>query len=171
MKAEQVDEKIRIVLGGHDLIDTLEPLWLTLFDHHAEVGGGGLPVIDRDRSWPARRALYERLFADSRTFAMVAYRDERAVGYVLAHVIEGPDDTWDTGDLMGEIETLVVVPDERGTGLGTRLLDRAEARLSELGAGAIWIKTLTGNDRARRFYEARGMTPVVTAYLRLPEVT
>lgn len=157
-----------IVTGGVELIDDLEPLWLALFDHHVSVGNGGLPGISRAESWPLRRKLYEGLFADSRTFVMVAYRGEVAVGYVLAHVFDGPDDTWPTGDLIGEIETLSLLRSERGHGLGTELLDRAEARLFELGAGCVWIKTLNGNDAAQRFYEARGMQPVVTTYIRLP---
>jgi GNAT superfamily N-acetyltransferase len=164
----EVDDQMRIVVGGRELIEDLEPLWLALFDHHADVGGGGLPVIDRAKSWPLRRKLYDQLFADPRTFAIAAFRDRRPVGYVVGHVHAGPDDTWPTGDLIGEVETLSVLPSERGQGLGTRLLDLAEARLAELGAACVWIKTINGNDGAHRFYESRGMTPVITTFIRLP---
>ncbi len=132
---------MRILTGGAELIDVVEPLWLALFDHHLAVGNGGLPGIPRAES---------------------------AVGYVMAHVFDGPDDTWPTGDLIGEVETLSLLPSERGHGLGTELLDLAEARLFELGAACVWIKTINGNNRAHRFYEARGMTPVITTFIRLP---
>ncbi|MGL5825249.1 MAG: GNAT family N-acetyltransferase [Nocardioides sp.] len=162
------DDETEIRVGGRELIDQLEPLWLDLFDHHADVGGGGLPVIAREASWPSRRALYEQLLADPRAFVLVAVRERRPVGYVVAHVLDGPDDTWPTGDLIGEIETLSLVRSERGKGLGTRLLDLAEARLAELGARCIWIKALNGNEGAHRFYESRGMRPVITTFIRLP---
>ncbi len=163
-----VEGELRIVVGGEELIDDVEPLWLALFDHHLAVGNGGLPGIARVESWPLRRSFYAQLFADARTFVMVAYRGDLAVGYVVGHVFAGPDDTWPTGDLIGEIETLSVLDAERGRGLGTALIDRAEARLAELGAACIFIKTINGNHGAHRFYEARGMTPVITTYIRLP---
>jgi ribosomal protein S18 acetylase RimI-like enzyme len=159
---------LRFVFGGEELIDEVEALWLALFDHHLAVGNGGLPAIDRSESWPLRRQVYAGLFADPRTFALLAYREEQAVAYVVGHVFAGPDDTWPTGDLIGEIETLSVLPAERGQGLGTALLDLAEARLAELGAECIFIKTIKDNEGAHRFYQARGMTPVITTFIRLP---
>lgn len=47
--------------GRHELVDELEPLWLSLFDHHLSTGAADLPVIRRSESWPRRRALYEQL--------------------------------------------------------------------------------------------------------------
>ena len=42
---------VTLTFGGAELVDALEPLWLTLFDHHRTVGPG--PFIDREDSWAA----------------------------------------------------------------------------------------------------------------------
>jgi len=150
-----------------DLLDELEPLWLSMFDHHVEVGAAGLPVIERSRSWGHRRALYLQLLAEPDTFVLVARRGGRAVGYALVHVHEGADDTWPTGDRIGEVESLAVLPEERGGGIGTLLLDTADEHLARLGIHDLLISVLAGNDDALRFYRRRGLRPVATRLLRL----
>lgn len=158
---------IALTIGSSELLDALEPLWLALFDHHAEVGAAGLPVIDRALSWPRRRRLYAELLAGPEAAIVIARRDSAAVGYCLVHVHHGADDTWPTGELIGEVESLAVITAERGHGLGTLLLDAAEAHLASVGALDVLIGVLAGNDDAQRFYERRGMVPAVIKMLRL----
>ena len=145
--------------GRFELVDELEPLWLSMFDHHRSVGAAGLPVIERSESWPRRRKLYEEWLGSDDGFVILARRDAAAVGYVVGRLHPGPDDTWPTGDRIGVVESLAVLPSERGGGLGTLLLDSAEAALAALGAQDVFIEVLVGNDDAIRFYERRGMTP------------
>jgi ribosomal protein S18 acetylase RimI-like enzyme len=161
------DLGVTLHLGRRELLDELEPLWLSLFDHHLSTGAAGLPVIERSESWPRRRALYEQLLRSQEAFVVVARRGTDAVGYALAYVHLGADDTWDTGDRIGEVESLAVLPAERGQGLGTLLLDCAEAILDHLGARDVMIGVVAGNDAARRFYERRGMAPAIVKLLRL----
>jgi ribosomal protein S18 acetylase RimI-like enzyme len=150
------------------LVDELEPLWLALFDHHANVRVKGVPVIDRALSWPRRRALYERVLPTPDAFVLIARRQGRPVGYVLAHVHDdGPDDTWPTGERIAEIESLAVLPEERGAGLGTLLLDVAEERLAAAGVRDLRLVVLTGNEAAQRFYERRGMSRVLIGMIKL----
>jgi ribosomal protein S18 acetylase RimI-like enzyme len=158
---------VSLRFGGPELVDAVEQLWLSLFDHHGAIGSAGLPVVDREVSWPRRKALYEVLLAKPDAFLLLATRDEEPVGYVVAHVHEGADDTWQTGDRIGEIESLAVVASERGAGLGGVLMDAAEERLAEVGAGDVLLHVMVGNDDARRFYERRGMTPTMTTMLKL----
>ncbi|MCZ3386540.1 MAG: GNAT family N-acetyltransferase [Actinomycetia bacterium] len=163
---------ITFTLRGADCIDALEPLWLQLFDDHQAVGNAGIREIDRADSWPRRRRLYGDLFADPDTLVILAERGTTPVGYALCHIRTGADDTWDTGDLIGEIETLVLMPDARGNGVGNALMDAAEAELGRRGAADILTAVLEGNDRAREFYARRGMTPTVTYLMRIrPAVT
>jgi ribosomal protein S18 acetylase RimI-like enzyme len=158
---------VNLHLGRHELLDEVEPLWLSLFDHHLSTGAAGLPVIRRSESWKRRRALYEQLLRGQDTFIVVARRGAAAVGYALAHVHVGADDTWNTGDRIGEVESLAVLPLERGGGLGTLLLDCAEAVLERLGARDVMIGVVAGNDAAQRFYERRGMAPAIVKLLRV----
>jgi ribosomal protein S18 acetylase RimI-like enzyme len=47
------------------------------------------------------------------------------------------------------------------------LLDAAEERLARLGATTMNIVVREGNEAARAFYRARGMTPIATMMMRL----
>jgi ribosomal protein S18 acetylase RimI-like enzyme len=153
--------------GGAELVEAVEPLWMSLFDHHRDSGSAGLPVVDRSVSWPRRRVLYESVLAKPDAFLLLATRDGRPIGYVVAHVHEGADDTWPTGERIGEIESLALLPAERGGGLGSLLMDAAEERLADVGARDVLLHVMVGNDDARRFYERRGMSPVMTTMLKL----
>lgn len=161
------DPSLTLTIGGAELIDELEPLWLSLFNWHAAIGAAQLPLIDRELSWPRRRALYVRLLEHDDAFVVVVRRHGEPVGYAVAHVHDGPDDTWPTSDRIGEVESLAVVEAERGRGLGTMLLDATEERLAELGATSVAIAVMVGNEAAQRLYESRGMTPTTIRMLRL----
>ncbi len=158
---------VTFTLRGADCIDLLEPLWLHLFDHHRSVGDAGIRVVEREQSWPRRRRLYHELFTEPDTFVVLAERSDQPIGYALCHLRHGADDTWDTGDVLGEVETLVLSADARGEGVGTALMDAAEAELGRRGAVDIITAVLEGNDRARDFYLQRGMKPTVTYLMKI----
>jgi GNAT superfamily N-acetyltransferase len=158
---------VTFTVRGRDCLDLLEPLWLALFDHHRDVGDAGLPTIERERSWPRRRALYEGLFQESDTFVVLAERSGEPVGYSMNHLRHAPDDSWDTSEVIGVVETLVLLPQARGDGVGTALMDTSEDELTRRGAVTMMTAVLEGNDRTREFYVRRGMTPTVTYLMRL----
>ncbi len=156
-----------LTIRGPECLDTLGPLWLALFDHHHSIGAASLPEIDRSESWPRRRRIYEDLFQKPDTFAVIVEQDSRPVGYAMCHMQDYPDDTWQTTDRIGIIETLSLLPEARGQGAGTELMDVAEAELQRRGAGTMMTAVMEGNDQARDFYLRRGMTPTVTYLMRL----
>lgn len=156
---------IELRFTGAEALDLLEPLWLTLHHHHMSVAA---PAVFQDdaTSWAARRSAYARWLAEDGSFVVLAQRDGVPVGYAVVEILPGPDDTWVTGTRMAEVQTLAVAPTERGHGIGTMLLDAVDARLAELGIGDIFIAVLTGNAGALRFYERRGLRPVMTHLAR-----
>jgi ribosomal protein S18 acetylase RimI-like enzyme len=156
-----------LFIGGVEIADSLETLWLSLFDHHIDIGAAGLPVVERELSWPRRRRLYVELLAAPDAAVVVARRGAVAIGYCLVRVHHGADDTWPTGELIGEVESLAVVASERGHGVGTLLLDAGEEHLSAMGAHDVLIGVLAGNDSALEFYRRRRMTPALVTMLRL----
>lgn len=153
--------------GGAELVAEIEPLWLALFDHHLAIGAAGLRTVERTATWPRRRALYESLLTAPDAFVLIARRGGAAVGYALVRVHEGADDTWATGDRIAELESVAVLPGERGRGLGTLLLDTVDARLAELGIADVIVAVLVGNDAAESLYRRRGWVPAMTKMLRL----
>ncbi|GAB3322549.1 GNAT family N-acetyltransferase [Haloplanus rallus] len=59
----------------------------------------------------------------------------------------------------GVVNDLYVVPERRSEGIGTSLLDAAEATLRDRGADTVSVEALADNERAIRLYERRGYRP------------
>jgi ribosomal protein S18 acetylase RimI-like enzyme len=64
-----------------------------------------------------------------------------------------------TGPRIGEIESLSVLPEYRGGGMGSELLRRLEEHLHQLGVEDVILGALAGNHDAIRLYERRGYQP------------
>jgi ribosomal protein S18 acetylase RimI-like enzyme len=149
--------------GGSDDLDLLEPLWVAVHHRHQESMPELAPYVSDAETWRARRTLYEELLTKPDTLLLVAVVDAKAIGYGLAHVFATQDtwieDTWRTGDRIGEIESLSVLPSYRGSGLGSQLLERLEAHLHQRGVEDLILGALAGNADAIRLYERRGYQP------------
>ena len=75
-------------------------------------------------------------------FTLISKEDNEIVGYISVII--------DTG--VAQIEPLMVKPDLKGKGIGTRLLQAAEEKAKSLGAHKVWLET--GSDwQAKGFYE------------------
>lgn len=107
----------------------------------------GLSVQRRTVFWTA-------LLADpgeARTW--VAERDGAIVGFAGTTIIKEPD------GLRPALETIYVLAEARGQGIGRRLIEAAMADLTERGFRSVTLWVLTANVRARRFYERHGWRP------------
>jgi ribosomal protein S18 acetylase RimI-like enzyme len=156
---------VLISRAGAEAIDRVESLWLALHAHHQAVAGPELgPYVGDAHSWAARRAMYlQHLSAGHGSFLLVAERGEELVAYAMVAVVPVEetwvDDTWRTGDLIAEIETLSVAPGERGNGIGSALLDRIDDELAELGVNDVVVGAFAANTGALALYERRGFRP------------
>ena len=135
-------------------IDELEPLWHAMLDQVA-LENSVVPIRPAAESWPLRRAVYEDLLQRPEAFALVARRGDDLIGYAMVK-IEDADAVWYTGELQAELESLALLPHERGKGLGTRLLDAVDEELAKLGVTDLTIGVDVNNTGAKRFYERRG---------------
>lgn len=81
-----------------------------------------------------------------------------AEGVVIGFVMTGPCRDDDLPE-AGEVWSIYVDPERWRGGVGTALMADAVARLERAGylRAVLWV--LTGNERARRFYEASGWRP------------
>jgi ribosomal protein S18 acetylase RimI-like enzyme len=144
-------------------LDVVGPLWVAVHHRHIETMPHLAPYVSDADTWRARRALYEELLAKPDTLLLLAFIDETVVGYGLAHVMPVAGswiaDTWATGPRIGEIESLSVLPQYRGSGLGSELLDRLEQHLKGMGIDDMILGALPGNTDAIRLYERRGYQP------------
>lgn len=157
---------MQIVRAGSERIDDLQPLWESLHDHHATVAPHLTqlgPVRAPGDSWAVRRGLYEEWLAEADAFVLVGEADGQPVAYALVH-LRGPEETWATGERIGVLETLAVLPGERGRGIGTALFDRMYEELRRLGVHQLEVAVISKNAAALRFYERQGM-PFTVSYL------
>ena len=109
-----------------------------------------------------RRAFYERPLAQPDSFFLLAERDGRPVGYA-AVAVGGTEASLVVGERVASLESLSVLPEERGQGLGRRLMDAVFEELRRLDVEEISLAVMEGNDDAWRFYERLKLVP----YLRL----
>ena len=163
--------RLEITRAGAEALDRLRALWLELHHHHQAVLGPALgPYVDDDTSWAARRALYAGFLAEG-GFAILAERGGDLVGYAVVAIKSSEetelDDTWRAGARVAEIETMSVLPSERGQGIGGALLDRIDAELAAAGVRDVLVAAMASNAGAIRLYERRGFRPSMLQLVRL----
>jgi ribosomal protein S18 acetylase RimI-like enzyme len=151
---------IEIRREGANCIPELRPLWLALRDHHHAVAPELGAVRDDEDSWGRRRAHHERALAGAGAFALVAREEGRAVGYALV-TLRGASASWREPSAYGELETLSVLPEARGRGIGRALVKHAYAELAERGIDTMTVRVVEANALARGFYERMGFAPWV----------
>ncbi len=159
-----------VVSIPEDRFDDLAPLWWVLYEHHRALAPH---LRDREvpfeRAWETRRSLErEWLRSEPHSFVLASEDAGRLVGYAFVRVRSGYGfaAAWSASNPLAELVTLVVVPDARGRGVGSMLLDAVEARLRGLGIEDMAIAVLTTNADAARLYERRGAVPFVTQFVQ-----
>ncbi len=147
-------------------LDAVEPLWNALQAHHTAISpdlGQGTPSRQPGDAWRIRRSKYERWLRDPDTFFVLAEIAGKPVGY--AFVTVGPGyASWQTGQRLAELETLSVLPEHRGGGVGSALLDAVWSRLGALEVEDMAITTTTTNVDSHRFYEREGFRQRFAVY-------
>jgi ribosomal protein S18 acetylase RimI-like enzyme len=136
-------------------LDLIEPLWNALREHHSSVTPNLGEPRSRTESWQHRRSQYERWLSGPDAFLLVAEREEEPVGYAMVLLREGSP-TWPLSEQAGEIETLSVLPGERGKGTGSTLLEAVRKELSSRGVEELSLHVMHTNNDAMRFYERHG---------------
>ncbi|PBQ21985.1 GNAT family acetyltransferase [Pseudomonas congelans] len=110
-------------------------LWKTVFNDD-------MPHNRPDLSIDKKLAVDDHLF-------FVALTDDEVVGTLLA----GYDGH------RGWLYSVAVDPQQRGKGLGTRLVRHAEKALGDLGCVKINLQIHTFNESVQAFYQTLGYTP------------
>ncbi|WP_458190165.1 GNAT family N-acetyltransferase [Haladaptatus sp. NG-WS-4] len=124
-------------------------LWVELATDQRAHGSHLLAAENRDhvRDSVARHVIEDCLF--------VAH-DEDIVGFVMFQLQSG---VYEQSSTRGIVQNVYVVPEYRGEGIGSKLLDTAENTLVERGADVLALEVLAANESARRLYRNRGYEP------------
>ncbi len=109
---------------------------------------------------PADEHYVRRYLASPDTVVLLASDDRDVVGLLTYCTRPG---LFHAGD-SGEIEALIVLPERRGEGIGTKLLRTAMRLMQEAGCVEISVSVEAANEPAQRMYFDSGLT---NASLRL----
>jgi ribosomal protein S18 acetylase RimI-like enzyme len=152
---------VRIVRAGRERIPDLKPLFGALNEHQVGVAPtlADLEPRSADQAWQRRRAKYETWLSKPAAFLLIAEQDDEAVGYAVVSIGEGYDG-WHSSDGIGDLHDFVVLPEMRGRGIGTILMDAVEDELRAAGVEHCRLRVIGRNVDAVRFYEQRGMEVV-----------
>ena len=153
---------VEIERRGPEVLDELEPLWLTLKNHHGACTPGQ-PVHDDAASWRQRREEYADWVAEEGSFFLVARAAGRPVGYALV-VVHAGSPTWIEPRRFAVVQDLAVAADQQGRGVGRALLDRVH---DESGCDVVELAVLSANESALRFYARLGFTRRVETLRRV----
>jgi GNAT superfamily N-acetyltransferase len=150
---------VRIQICGAEVVDELRPLWLTLKHHHTSVLQSEGPPRSDDEGWTIRSGNYREWINEDDAFFTVA-RDAAGtpIGYAFTTLL-GAGPTWPNPARLGYVESLVIAPSGRGTGLGRRMLQAVWDQVEAVGGTEIRLGVIAANESGRAFYEAVGFEP------------
>lgn len=148
MNEPPVEPGVSYEVGGQELLDRVEPLWLELRDHHSAASvrfGDQLRSITFDGR---RTGLVAG--ATSGLWVALAVSDPQDVGYCIASISPSGE---------GNIDSLFVKAGRRGQGIGEALVRRALDWFEQRSVSSISVEVLVGNEAALPFYERFGFYP------------
>lgn len=94
----------------------------------------------------------EHFLSLPRVVRVVGEQDGEIQGFIIAERLRPRR----SREKMGRIITIDVLPEARRTGLGSRLMQAAEEKLTEEGCGYILLETAIDNMAALHFYKKHG---------------
>jgi GNAT superfamily N-acetyltransferase len=106
-------------------------------------------------------AAFERLGADPNQHLVVAVRDDRVVGTLQLTIVPGLSRR---GALRSIVEGVRIHGDERGSGLGTQLIEWAIDESRRQGCNLVQLTSDKTRTDAHRFYERLGFTASHTGF-------
>ena len=131
-------------------VDEVADLWVDLAASQRTHGSHILAEPNRDavQSTLARHAVAGGVYA--------ARRGDDVVGFASVTLERG---RYASDAIRGIVHNVYVTPGFRDNGIGSDLLDAAEAALDDAGASTVALDAMAANEPARRFYRRRGYLP------------
>ena len=167
------DTAAKIVRLPPERLDELQELWSALYEHHHTFTPHLRPPRSLRDAWRDHLAL-ERVWLeeDPRSFVLAAELNGRLVGYAFVRIAtETLAVSWTISNPHADLVVLSVLPELRGRGIGTMLMDAVHTKLRDLDIHDLAITVITTNTNAQRLYERNGAVPYTTIMLQqVPEV-
>lgn len=142
---------IEYLVGDKKVLDEVKELWEGLNAHH-RVNSKHYADFYSSFTFEARKADLLKKTQNGNLRVEIAIDKEigQNVGYCISSIDEGK---------IGEIESIYILNDYRGMGIGDRLMKNALDWMDEMGAIKRVVTVATGNEQAFGFYEKFGFYP------------
>jgi ribosomal protein S18 acetylase RimI-like enzyme len=162
-------DSIKIQFCGEERIADLEPLWKALQQHHIEISANLGKTRTLEESWQMRLADYRIWIKEEASFILIAEDNGRPVGYAFV-MAKKASTSFATPDDYMDLQTLSILPEYRGQGVGDALMREMFRILRERGVTQMSLGVVATNDRAIKFYERYGLiTKYLTLWGHIPE--
>lgn len=136
-----------------------QPAWLAQLKIR-ELNAPDLPALEWEGAYTHFRRVYARAHERAQRGEAVLWVAEgaaaRLIGQVFVLLLSHTDPSLADGSKTAFIHSFRVRPENRRVGLGSRLLDVAEADLVQRGFSNVFLNVALENDEAIRLYERRG---------------
>ena len=127
---------------------------MLMLSHAGDARGKDTPPLDpATLDDPRYRTAFDEIAADSSHRLIVAERNGEVVGTIQISFIPGLPKF---GMKRGMLENVHIRADQRGTGLGTEMVQWAIERCREAGCGMVQLTSNKLRIDAHRFYEKLG---------------
>lgn len=127
---------------------------IILLSHAGDARGTDTPPLDpATLDDPRYRAAFDAIAADANHRLVVAEKHGEIVGTLQISLIPGMPNF---GMKRGMLENVHIRADQRGTGLGTEMVNWAIERCREAGCGLVQLTSNKLRHDAHRFYEKLG---------------
>lgn len=145
--------------GDESLLDEIQELWEALNQHHRDAAVNFKTHYDKFTFEMRKIKLLQKAKnGQMRIEIAIDQETARNVGYCISQIECSGD---------AEMESLYVLENYRGLGLGEKLLSNALAWMDEMGAHTKTVTVAVGNEKAFSFYERFGFYPRKTVLEQL----
>ena len=101
-------------------------------------------------------SFFNGLLADVSISIFIAEENEQALGYIVCKSMERTENPFTFGMRYLLIDQISVRPHAHGRGVGTALMEHAEALAVQMGVGKIQLDSWDFNGKAHSFFEGVG---------------
>lgn len=142
-------EGITLVRGGGELLEHVRPLWQRLNRHHEERSRHFADVF-AGNTFEKRRANILTHGTQGLHVIMAQMDSGAYAGYCVSTINDSR---------AGEVDSLYLLPDLRGQGIGELLVQESISWLKAQGVTRIFLEVSAGNEEAYGFYAKLGFFP------------
>ncbi|HZZ43489.1 MAG TPA: GNAT family N-acetyltransferase [Tepidisphaeraceae bacterium] len=137
-----------LLIGGAELLNRVQPLWLELRQHHAGLAPRWSNSLLSLSFEQRQTGLLNKSAAG--LLVLLATSSGTDVGYCVNTI---------AGDGTGEVDSLYVVQSHRGCGAGHAMMSKTLEWFASCSVKSIAVEIISGNDAAQRFYAQYGFAP------------